>query len=122
MSSGLWLPPTLGCWHTSRQPSNMAPPPLPSPPPMAAWHPAMRLANNVTNNVELLLTGTTDPDPVVNGMTTEQERLASSLVQVSYSISRWAVAQQLINCTRLLNPGTYTRDQSLCRSGLHANI
>ena len=43
----------------------------------------MRFASVVSNGVQQLLEGSTDPDPQQHGMTTDEERIASRLTQVS---------------------------------------
>mmetsp|Transcript_4509 Transcript_4509/g.12314 ORF Transcript_4509/g.12314 Transcript_4509/m.12314 type:complete len:775 (-) Transcript_4509:922-3246(-) len=40
---------------------------------------AMRFAHGVASTVDVLLAGSTDPDPAVHGLTTEEERVASRL-------------------------------------------
>jgi hypothetical protein len=43
----------------------------------------MKHVSTVADNVQLLLSGSTDPDPEQHGMTTEEERAASRTPQVA---------------------------------------
>lgn len=52
---------------------------VPSPPPAA-----MRFASNVAQGVQRMLSGCTDVDPQLHGMTSDEERAASRMVQVEY--------------------------------------